>query len=31
LPPYHDEAFVGATLTRAVSEDDSLTLEHVTR
>lgn len=31
LPPYRDEDFFGARLTRAVSEDESLTLDHVTR
>jgi sialic acid synthase SpsE len=31
LPPYRDEDFFGAKLTRAVSEDESLTLDHVTR
>jgi N-acetylneuraminate synthase/sialic acid synthase len=31
LPPYCDEELLGARLTRAVSEDESLTLDHVTR
>ena len=31
LPPYRDEELFGARLTRAVSEDESLTLDHVTR
>ena len=31
LPPYHDEELFGARLRRAVSEDESLTLDHVTR
>lgn len=31
LPPYHDEAFLGARLTRAVSEDEALTFDHVAR
>lgn len=31
LPPYHDEELFGARLTRPVSEDESLTLDDVTR
>lgn len=31
LPPYQDQAVIGARLTRAVSEDEALTLDHVTR
>ncbi len=31
LPPYLDEELLGATLSRAVSEDEALTLNHVAR
>jgi N-acetylneuraminate synthase/sialic acid synthase len=31
LAPYQDESLLGARLTRAVGEDESLTLDHVTR
>ncbi len=31
LPPYHDQELFGARLTRAVNEDESLTLDHVAR
>jgi N-acetylneuraminate synthase/sialic acid synthase len=31
VPPYRDEELLGGRLARAVSEDESLTLDHVTR
>ena len=31
LPPYRDQELLGARLNQAVSEDESLTLDHVAR
>ncbi|MBA3778625.1 MAG: N-acetylneuraminate synthase family protein [Chloroflexi bacterium] len=31
LPPYHDQLFLGAALTRPVREDESLSIDHVSR